>query len=246
MKLLTPARAALMVAWLLSLPATGIGQTAEAWPPVDAFLEMWLLKQDPVGARQQFVSVPHILNNTPELRSAEEATDWIQRVMTMWLFADHGIVTQLGHGDPASGVWRRLPTTPASIDAERNRFETVKSAITSPGSADRPYDLTAVDVDPLKSNLVGKRAYVVTFKFRQVPRDTLCSSSARSVFCRQLPAFSEALARRRASLPAGEVRQRRPHSGGSFNSVGRALEGAQVLPSSSDRVRVFHPSQDLL
>jgi hypothetical protein len=175
MTILTPSRGAMVVALLMSLPPAGAGQTSETRPPVDAFLEVWLLKQDPVAARQQFVSVQHVLDNTPELRSLAEATDWIQRVMTMWLFADHGLVTQLGHGDPSLGAWRSLPTTPAAIDGKRNSFDSIGSAITaSSGNSDRPYDSAPVDVpDPSKLNLAGKRVYVVTFRFRQLPRDAL-------------------------------------------------------------------------
>jgi hypothetical protein len=74
---------------------------------VDSFCEKWISEQD-IAAASRLVDLSEL---GTELKSfhGEESGDWLSRFLTLWLVEDHGLVNRLGHGNPMTKGYQRLP-----------------------------------------------------------------------------------------------------------------------------------------
>src|SRR3989344_1072039 len=96
----------LMLGCFLSVPATAESSN-ETTPEeiLNRFLNEWLVKQDVDESVKFFTSDKEYeteIRNVFQVADGEQfdIDEWTRKVLTMWLFEDHGLVETLGHGDP--------------------------------------------------------------------------------------------------------------------------------------------------
>jgi hypothetical protein len=167
----------LLAVIVLDFEAASKSLRAQDGPPVNQFLNTWLVDRNVGGATEYFDLVAVRRALSLQIDDAQ-MSNWIRRALTMWLISDHGLVSRWGHGDPNAPDWPRLPLTVDGIEGERAQFGSVPEAIRSPVNGDRPYELTATPNQILPG--YQGQAQTAAFVFRRIPTDLVLVTFGRT------------------------------------------------------------------
>lgn len=107
----------------------------------DGFLNAWLIEQDIEKVRTFYIDAhDHFFMGVLEdmFKVSGPGFDydtWLTKTILMWLEADHGIVSNSGHGDPAHSEYVNMPIKPEDLK-NRLRWQNTDEAIEKTGVAE--------------------------------------------------------------------------------------------------------------
>lgn len=104
-----------MLGWAPGPNGEPVAPPQELINTANQFLAIWFEAQD-IGKAVSFFDMEELTKqfNHGPLRTPEAVAEWVQKVLTMELVADHSAVNAAGHGNPEDPRYRDLPLHPVS------------------------------------------------------------------------------------------------------------------------------------